>query len=589
MKEFFKYLLASILGVFISLVLLFLIMMGIIGAIVSTSDKPIEVKDNSILYIDLNKPIVDRASNNPLQSFDFTTFQPINNIGLNDILKAIENAKNDPKIKGIYMEVDAIDAGAATVEEIRNALINFKDSGKFILSYCEVYSQKAYYLASVADKIYINPEGMVEWMGLRSEVMFYKKTLEKLGVEPQILRHGKFKSAVEPFMLEKMSPENREQIMTYMGSIWNHWVKGISQARNITPEELNRLADKMVIRNAITSLDNHLVDSIVYKDEMLSKLKKLTGIEEKKDLNAITIDKYVKAPVKRTGKGLAKQKVAVIYAQGEIVSGDGSDTEIGSEKISKAIREVRRDSTIKAIVFRVNSPGGSALASDVIWREVALAKQVKPVIVSMGDLAASGGYYISAPADTILASPTTITGSIGVFGLFMNVKQGMNKYLGINVDVVKTNEHSDFFSIYRPMTAEEQAVGQIYIEETYQTFIGHVSEGRGIPVEKVDEIGQGRVWSGANAIDIKLVDKFGGLKDAIKLAAEKANLENYRIVEYPKQKDPFQQIMEDLTGKAKAAFLKDELGAAFREYNRVVNLIKNQGVQARIPYDVEIY
>ncbi len=589
MKGFFKYLLATILGVIISLILFFIVMMGIIGAMVSSSDKPVEVKDNSILYIDLKKEIVDRSSNNPFQGFDISSMQPKSSIGLNDILKAIENAKTDPKIKGIYLELSSINAGAATVEEIRDALLAFKDSDKFIISYSEGYSQKAYYLASAADKILLNPEGMVEWLGLRSEVMFYKKTLEKLGVEPQILRHGKFKSAVEPFMLEKMSPENREQIMTFMGSIWNHWVNGISKTRNIPTTELNRLANGMLIHNAKTSLDYHLVDSIVYKDQVINLLKKQTGTEERKDIASLTIEQYAKVPPAKKAKGLAKNKIAVIYAQGEIVSGDGGDGQIGSDKISKAIREARRDSTIKAIVFRVNSPGGSALASDVIWREVSLAKQAKPVVVSMGDLAASGGYYISVPADTIFASPSTITGSIGVFGLFFNVKDGLNKYLGVNVDVVKTNEHADFFSMYRPMTAEEKAVGQLFIEETYQTFIGHVSEGRKIPVEKVDEIGQGRVWSGANAIDIKLIDKFGGMKCAIKHAAKMAKLENYRIVEYPKLKDPFQQIIEDLTGQARMAFMKDELGLAYRQYNRIMNMISNQGVQARIPYDIEVY
>lgn len=589
MKSFFKYLLASILGVIISMVLLFFIFAGIIGAMVSSADKAVEVKDNSVLYINLDKEIVDRASDSPFQGIDFTTFSPTSSLGLNKILKALENAKEDTKIKGIFMEFESVGAGAATVEEIRNALLDFKTSGKFIVSFSDVYSQKAYYLASVSDKIYLNPEGMVEWMGLRSEIMFYKNTLEKLGVEVQILRHGKFKSAVEPFMLDKMSPENREQQLTYMGSIWNHWVDGISKARSIKPEELNRLANQMLVRSGKSSFEYGLVDSLFYKDQVIDKLKELTGTSRDKDINSITLEKYFKAPAPNKDKGFAKDKLAVIYAQGEISIGDGGNGIIGSDKVSKAIRQARRDSTVKAIVFRVNSPGGSALASEVIWREVALAKQVKPVIVSMGDLAASGGYYIAAPAETILASPTTITGSIGVFGLIPNVKEGLSKKLGINVDVVKTNDHADFFSIYRPMTAEEKAVGQMYIEETYKTFIGHVSEGRGLPVERVDEIGQGRVWSGVNAMEIKLVDRFGGLTDAIKLAAEKANIEKYRILEYPEIKDPFKQLIEDITGEAKASLLKDELGAMYREYNHVVRMISNRGVQARIPYNIELY
>jgi len=589
MKNFFTYLLASILGFFISGILLFLIMMGIIGGMMSSSKKTVEVKDNTVLYIDFNKQIVDRASNNPFEGFDYMSMQPTSNMGLYDILKAIENAKSDSKIKGIYMEFDAVGAGAATVDEIRNALIDFKESGKFIISYSDVFSQKAYFLASVSDKIYLNPEGIVDWIGLRAEIMYYKNILAKLGVEPQIIRHGKFKSAVEPFMLEKMSPENREQTLTYMGSIWNHWVNEISKSRNISIQELNRLADEMVIRNGKASFENHLVDSLIYKDQVIAKLKELTSTPEKKDILTVKLENYAKIPTPLKGKGLSKNKIAVIYASGDIVMGGATEGQVGSDGISKAIRDARRDSTIKAIVLRVNSPGGSALASEVIWREMLLAKQAKPVIVSMGDVAASGGYYIAAPADTILATPTTITGSIGVFGMYFNVKEGMNKKIGINVETVTTNKHSDFGSMYRQLTAEERAVAQLGVEDIYQTFIGHVSEGRNIPVARVDEIGQGRVWSGANAIEIKLIDQFGGLKSAIKLAAEKAKLDNYRITELPKQKDPFQQLLEDLTGNAKVSILKDELGAAYKQYNYLKNILSNQGVQARLPFEVELY
>ncbi|MCB8963803.1 MAG: signal peptide peptidase SppA [Bacteroidales bacterium] len=587
MKTFFKHLLITILGVFISLLLLFFVMIGVIGAMVSSGDKATEVKANSILYIDFNQEVVDRSSDNPFKGFDFGSMEPKNSMGLNNILKAIENAKDDENIKGIFMEIDAVGAGAATIEEIRDALIDFKSSGKFIISYSDTYSQKAYYLATISDKVYLNPEGMVEWMGLRSEIMFYKGALEKLGVEPQILRHGKFKSAVEPFMLDKMSPENREQTLTYMGSIWNHWVDGISKARNISVEKLNGLANNMEIFNGKSCMDNSLVDSLIYKDQLIDKLKALTETPEKEDLKTVTLAKYFKVPAPKTK--FSKEKIAVIYAQGEIGMGEGSDEAIGSDGISRAIRKARRDSSIKAIVFRINSPGGSALASEVIWREVELANKVKPVIVSMGDVAASGGYYIAAPATTIMASPTTITGSIGVFGLFFNLQNTLNKKIGINVDVVKTNDHADFFSMYRPMTAEERAVGQRFIEETYQTFIGHVAVGRNMDVAKVDEIGQGRVWSGVNAKEINLIDQFGGLKAAIKLAAEKANVEKYRLVELPEQKDPVQELIATMTGEAKAFFLNDELGFAYKEYNRIMKMIGNQGVQARIPYNVELY
>lgn len=589
MKQFFKYVLATIVGVVLSSIVIFLLFLGIVGAIVSSADKKeVKVEPNSILYIDLKQEIVDRGSEDPFKGFDFASFQPNSPIGLNQILKAIANAKEDSNIKGILMELDVVNAGAATTEEIRNALIDFKSSGKFIYAYSDTYSQKAYYLASVADSVFINPEGMIEWLGLRSEIMFFKKALEKLGVEPQILRHGKFKSAVEPFMLDKMSPENREQTLTYISSIWNQWVKGISETRGIPADKLNSMASNMEIFNAKKALENKLVDGLIYKDELIATLKSKLGVEEKKDISSIELKKYFNVP-EVTKRKFTKDKIAVIYASGEIGMGDGGNDQIGSEGLSRTIRKARRDSSIKAIVFRINSPGGSALASEVIWREVDLAAKVKPVIVSMGDVAASGGYYISAPATTIMANPTTITGSIGVFGLFFNLQKALDNKVGITVDVVKTNDHADFFSVFRPMTAEEKAVGQMFIEQTYQTFIGHVSAGRGIPVEQVDAIGQGRVWSGVNAKDIKLIDEFGGLNDAIKLAAQKAKLENYRLVEMPKQKKFFEQLMEEMSTEAKAWILKDELGSSFKAYSRIKSMLNNQGVQARMPYDIEVY
>lgn len=589
MKQFFKYVLATIVGVVLSSIVIFLLFLGIVGAIVSSADKKeVKVEPNSILYIDLKQEIVDRGSEDPFKGFDFASFQPNSPIGLNQILKAIANAKEDSNIKGILMELDVVNAGAATTEEIRNALIDFKSSGKFIYAYSDTYSQKAYYLASVADSVFINPEGMIEWLGLRSEIMFFKKALEKLGVEPQILRHGKFKSAVEPFMLDKMSPENREQTLTYISSIWNQWVKGISETRGIPADKLNSMASNMEIFNAKKALENKLVDGLIYKDELIATLKSKLGVEEKKDISSIELKKYFNVP-EVTKRKFTKDKIAVIYASGEIGMGDGGNDQIGSEGLSRTIRKARRDSSIKAIVFRINSPGGSALASEVIWREVDLAAKVKPVIVSMGDVAASGGYYIAAPATTIMANPTTITGSIGVFGLFFNLQKALDNKVGITVDVVKTNDHADFFSVFRPMTAEEKAVGQMFIEQTYQTFIGHVSAGRGIPVEQVDAIGQGRVWSGVNAKDIKLIDEFGGLNDAIKLAAQKAKLENYRLVEMPKQKKFFEQLMEEMSTEAKAWILKDELGSSFKAYSRIKSMLNNQGVQARMPYDIEVY
>lgn len=589
MKSFLKYLLATIVGVLVSGVLALLIFIGIVSALVSQSEKAVYVEENSVLLLRLDQIITDRSSNNPLEGFDFLTMQPTPQIGLNDILKAIDNASRDPKILGIYMENSVINAGAATIEEIRNALIAFRDSGKFIVSHADYYPQKTYYLSSVADKVFLNPQGIVEWVGLRSEVMFFKNALEKLGIEPQLIRHGKFKSAGEPFVLDKLSPENRQQIATYMGSIWDQWVMGVSEQREIPKDELNRIANAMSVWNAQTSLQHGLVDSLVYKDQVIDMLKERTGTDPSKDLAAVTVAQYAKVPAPRKGKGLARNKVAVVYASGEILMGDNSTGSIASESFARTIREARRDSSIKAIVLRINSPGGSALASEVIWREVDLARQAKPVVVSMGDLAASGGYYIAAPADAIVANPTTITGSIGVFGLLFNVKEGMNSKLGLTVDVVNTNTYSDFGSPFRPLGAEERNIFQRMVSEIYTTFVGHVAQGRGMTPEDVDSIGQGRVWTGNNAIELGLVDEIGGLNRAIELAAQKANLDHYRITELPKIDNPVEALMKSLTGAAMSRIFGNELSSGVVHYQRLQSIINNQGNLARLPYDVEVY
>lgn len=588
MKSFFKYLLASVLGVLIAGILLFFIVIGGIGAMVSSQDQPIKMKENTVLHIELNQPIMDRTNNNPMANFDFASFTPTQQLGLNEILKTIEKAKTDPNIDGIYLDLTVIPAGIATVEEIRNALIHFKESKKFILAYADSYTQPSYYLASVADKIYLNPEGILTFVGLRSEIMFFKEAMEKLGVEPQIIRHGKFKSAVEPFMYTKMSDENRHQVMTYMGSIWDQMLKGISEERNLSVKKLNELADNLTLKNAKSAVETGLIDGLKYKDEIIAELAELTNKTNEKEIESVSLSKYAKVPNNKR-KSLEKNKIAVVYASGSVIMGEGQEGSIGSDRISKAIREARKDSSVKAIVFRVNSGGGSALASEVIWREVKLAQEVKPVIASLGDVAASGGYYIVSPAQKIIASPNTITGSIGVFGLLFNGQELLNDKLGIYVDVVKTNNFSDMGTFNRKMTAQEKEIIQYSIEEVYQTFITHVAEGRKMTKEEVDEIGQGRVWSGANAIENGLIDGFGGLDDAIKIAAEAANLESYRTVDYPKLKEPFQQIIDELQGNVRVSILKQELGAEYKYYEALKNISSQEGIQARIPYEVEIY
>ncbi|HUW05395.1 MAG TPA: signal peptide peptidase SppA [Williamwhitmania sp.] len=588
MKSFLKTLLASILGVIIGFVLLFFIFLGVVGAMVAAGDHTVTIKPNSVLDLKFDRNIVDRASKNPFEGIGLFSMRPVKSLGLNDILSNIRKAKDDDNIKGIYLDLNILSAGYATAEEIRAALTDFKTSGKFIIAYSDIFSQKAYYLASVADKVYLNPEGELQLLGLRSEILFYKKALDKLGIEPEIIRHGKFKSAVEPFMLEKMSPENREQQLTYMGSIWNEVAKAIATDRKLTVDAINTMVNNITIRNGKSAVVNGLVDSLMYLDQVKNQLCKLSGVDKESDLNLVSFDDYTKVAEPK-GKKFHKDKIAVIYASGEIGMGEGDNSSIGAEGLSNAIADARKDSSVKAIVLRVNSPGGSALASEIIWRELELAKRVKPLIVSMGDVAASGGYYISAPADVIVANPTTITGSIGVFGLMFNVQKAMADKLGITVDVARTHAHSDMLTMYRPLTAEERGVMQAGVEEVYHTFITRVSDGRKMDIAKVDEIGGGRVWSGENAKSLGLVDEFGGLSDAIKVAAKKAGLDGYRIIELPSQKEPFEQFVEDFSSEAKVWLLKDELSGTFKQYTTIKNVLKNQGIEARMPYDVELY
>jgi len=589
MRQFLKFTLASIVGVMIAGLLLLFVSIGIISALVSSSEQPTQIQSNSVLLLKFDHQIVDRAKINPFEDLDFGIFQSNKTVGLNDILDCIRKAKTDDNITGIYLNPMDIQAGMATVEEIRAALKDFKTSGKFIYAYGEYLSQKAYYLTTVADTLVLNPQGSVDFRGLGGERTFYKKALEKLGVEVQIVRHGKFKAAVEPFLLEKMSDENRLQTQTYLNSLWKEMLTDISVSRKLSLDELNGIADMVAsFRKADFAKEKNLVDRLKYKDEVINDLKKLTGTSEKDDVKAIDIFKYVKVPENREQKGIARKKIAVIYASGSIDTGTSED-DIKSEDLSRAIREARRDSSIKAIVLRINSPGGSAYGSEVIWREVKLAAETKPVIASMGDVAASGGYYIAAAADTIMADRTTITGSIGIFGMIPNAQKLLTDKLGITQDVVTTNAHSDMISLTRPMSAFERDLMQQTIEDGYDTFISRVAEGRKMDKTAVDEIGQGRVWAATNAKEIKLIDVYGGLTDAIELAKKMANLDTYRIVNLPKLKDPFEELMKEISGSAKAGFMKDEMGESYKYYEQLRSLISQKGVMARMPYDIEIH
>jgi len=579
--------LATIVGIIVVNLIFFFVFLIIVASFSGGKDE-VKIESSSILHLKFDYEIPERTSDNPLQNFDFSTLKTTQNLGLNDILKNIKKAKEDSNIKGIYLNMPNLNAGIATIEEIRNALINFRKSRKFIIAYNEFYTQGSYYLATSANKIYLNPQGIVEFKGLHSEIMFFKGMLEKLGIEPEVIRHGKFKSAVESFILDKMSPENREQTLTYVGSIWNFLLQGISEQRHISIDSLNFYADSMLVRNAEACLKLKFVDGLKYYDEIIDELKTASGINVKKDLKIVELGEYKK--VRGFHKSGKKEKVAVIYANGQINSGKGDDENIGSDDLASTIREARTDSTIKAVVLRVNSPGGSALASDVIWREVELTKKVKPVIVSMGNVAASGGYYISCPADVIVADHSTITGSIGVFGLLWNGQKFFNEKLGITIDGVQTNANSSIGSVFRKINPNERAVIQEGVEQIYDVFLGHVADGRKMEKANVDSIGQGRVWSGVNAKEIGLIDEFGGLEDAIEIAKKKAKITtDIRIIEMPEKLPFFEQLIKEMKDNASVSAMQKELGPAYRYYKTFKNLTGLSGIQARMTYDVYLY
>jgi protease-4 len=587
MKDFFKFMFASMLGFLLTIILLSIISFIVIVSIVAmvTTEEVITPR-NCVLQIKLDRPISDRG---PKNSF-FMDFRSMNRRdGLTDILKNIHKAKYDNNIKGILLDVSVIPTGLSTISEIRDALIDFKKSGKFIFSYSEFYSQGAYYLASVADRIYLQPQGMILFKGLDAEVTFIKGTLDKLDIKMQIIRHGKFKAATEPLFLDKMSPENRKQLSELVNNFWAKIVEGISVSRSISIERLNQIADSLKAETPEYALKNKLVDQLAYRDELLNDLNQRLGhSKNSKDINIITLEKYSYVPDTHynfTGKD---GRIAVIYATGDIAGGNGDDQTIGSERLCKAFRIARLDNRVKAVVFRINSPGGSALASDVIWREVMLTAKEKPVVASLGDVAASGGYYIACPSTKILADPTSITGSIGVFGVIPNLKGLFNNKLGITFDEAKTNTNSDYISITKPMPGYQVNVLQAEIENIYSSFVSKVAEGRHLTEEKVDSIGQGRVWSGTDAIKIGLIDDFGGYEKAIDAAADLAKMKNYSLIYLPEQKEPIQEIIDELTGNETNAALEKELGEYYQYYQYLKVIQKMKGIQARMPFEISI-
>lgn len=578
--NFFKTFLASLLAFFVANFVWFFLFIIIVAGIAAIGSSTTIVEPKSVLKIDLSESIVDQPVNDPLAGFDPMSMNVQKSVSNMQVMNAIESAAQDDNIEGIYINLTgAGTASAALLEEVRDYITAFKESGKFVVAYGEVYSQGGYYLASVADSIYLNPVGEMDWRGLAMQVMFYKGALDKLGIEPQVFRHGSFKSAVEPYILNRMSPENRTQMETYVNSIWGTMVADIAKERNLSIDSLNMFATDLSAMMAEDALANRMVDGLKYEDEVEDILREKLELDADEDITFVTLGEYIAAnPYTPT---YSDNKIEVIYAEGQIVQGTSEQGTLGSSTLADQLAEARLDEEVKAVVLRVNSPGGSALASEVIWREMELLRQQKPVIVSMGDYAASGGYYISAPADAIIANATTLTGSIGVFGLMFNAEKALNNKLGITIDVAKTNPSADMGMPFRAVSSSERAHIMRGIEQVYSTFVNHVADGRNMTFDSVDAIGQGRVWTGNDGNRIGLVDEIGGLKYAIAVAADKAEcLDDYMVRESMGEPTGLAALLSSLEAHISDRKMRKEMGAMYDEYRSLRALMENEGVQA---------
>lgn len=583
-RKFWRVVLGSMLGFFFaSAICSFL---GILMLIFALSSMQTSIPENSVLELTLDAPIAECETSN---DFQYSLYGMQKSIGLDVILEAIEKAEKDKKIKGISLNITSVQSSPASLSEIRHALERFKKSGKFIYAYSDSYSQGAYYLASVADKVYLNPQGSIDFRGMGGQILFYKGLIDKLEVDVQVVKHGKYKSAVEPYFRENMSEENREQMEQLMNGIWKNMCDEISVSRKISVEQLNLIADSLLINQGKDALAQGMVDVLDYRPAYEKAIREKIGVPEKRKVTLVCLDEYKKTFENKTVKK-SSDKIAVVYAVGEIIDGEGSETVIGSSSLSREIRRAAKDDKVKAIVLRVNSPGGSALASEVIWNEIEQAKAAgKKVVVSMGDYAASGGYYISCNADAIVAQPNTITGSIGVFGMMPNIGNFLSHKLGITIDKVTTNAHSDAFTGYRAMDETEYAYIQNSIEQTYATFLSRVAKGRNMQTDEVDSIGQGRVWTGSDAVKIGLVNQLGDLKDAIALAASKAGISKYEIVRYPDKKGFLDVFMGENTGNREIeAVVKQDLGDLYPVYQLLTRIRRIEGIQARMPMEIVI-
>ncbi len=585
LKVFLAALLAVVVGGVLSSLLWIFIFIGLAGSMESTT----VVKPNSVLVVDLAEDITDAPSANPLGAIDFNTMTVRKQLSLLQVLRSVKAAESDERIKGIYLRMNGTGAvDIAAIEELRTALEEFKQSGKFIVSFNEGYSQASYYLASVANKIYLQPEGSMSWQGLSSTLIFYTGLFDKLDISVDIFRPTacKYKSAVEPYFLKQMSPDNRRQMAALGTSTWEVIVDAVSEARGIDKKTLNTLADKLAVTMPAEALKHKFVDGLIYEDQMNDVFKEF-GVELDSDGECakVTLGEYAAQVVDL--QNISADKIAIVYAEGQILDGEGEQEAIYGQTMAETIKSVRLDDKVKAVVLRVNSPGGSALASDVIWREIELMKAEKPVVISMGSVAASGGYYISAPGDVIVANKMTLTGSIGVFGMIMNPNKMLTNKVGLTFDSVSTNSHSTFGSLGHSIDATERAVIMKSVDKVYERFTGLVSEGRNLPIAKVLDIAAGRVWTGVQAQENGLVDTLGGLNAAIALAADKADLETYRVNEVLSTEDPFAAIFSGLGAKVRASVLRSEMGSdTYVQYNKVKSVVSQNGVMAMMPYEI---
>ncbi|MEM9075594.1 MAG: signal peptide peptidase SppA [Bacteroidota bacterium] len=584
--KFLRNLLASILGTLVAFGILFA-MFFIFTLLIGGSDNGVVVKRNSVLELEFFEPIEDYVGRDDSDPFAGLWEE---NVGLDVILHAIDQASTDDNIQGISLTTSFLQAGLAQTQEIRKALLDFKLSGKFIYAHSDFFTQKDYYLASVANKVYLNPVGALDFKGLASEVLYYKDLQEKSGIKMEVIRHGKYKSAVEPYLSNTMSDENRTQIRELITSIWNTMINDISRSRNINQDNLNTIADTLGARTPHYAVASGLIDDLLHHDEYEEILKIELGLDEDDKPSYVDFFDYMDK-VKYRNLPSGQDKVAVIYAQGEILYGEGDKEIIGQGLINTSLQKAVRDDNVKAIVLRINSPGGSALVSDIIWREVEVSKKSKPVVVSFGNVAASGGYYIGVGADKIFAEPTSITGSIGVFGTIPNINE-LADTIGINAEQVGTNQNSVDYSFFEPMTDGFRDVLREGIEDTYNTFLQRVSAGRGMTLEEVDAVAQGRVWSGVEAQKLGLVDELGGLDDAIEAAAQLADLDYFGIRKYPRYKSGFEKFMEDVSStktKIGSAVIEEEIGSeAYRILKEFKQFSKKQDIQAKMPFSLNI-